>query len=310
MKETEGIDIQLYTELMSQIKKVNSDWISIRKSKQFRLGLVLIEIIQDIAHGNFSSLLKSVKRWMKGGTSRKIKSLINRKEQKNCCTNYFSSERIAVYTSIFGKYDQILEPYFVPNNCDFYIFTDQEVDSDSVWEKKEYTFQNWFSNADKNRFLKMNPHLLFASYKYSIYIDGNVQVIADLTEYINKLNNIGICIHNHNTRNCIYDELKAVIKTKRMTKNEAEKFKSYLMETNMPHNYGLLQCSVIVREHHNSTCIDVMESWWNLYSKFGKRDQLYLPLALFLHKIQVNQVAVLGDDLYSNPSFRIINHQK
>jgi len=49
--------------------------------------------------------------------------------------NYFSSARIAIYTSIFGEIDTIHEPLTTPDNCDFFILTDQELASTSFWKK-------------------------------------------------------------------------------------------------------------------------------------------------------------------------------
>jgi hypothetical protein len=52
-------------------------------------------------------------------------------------SNYFSEDRIAVYTAIFGPYDRLIEPVTVPDNVDFFIFTDQEVAEDSIWQKMD-----------------------------------------------------------------------------------------------------------------------------------------------------------------------------
>lgn len=311
MYKSDKIDPRIYAELMSQIKRLNTDWISIRKSRQYKWGLVLTEFIDNIHSLKFSQLSKSIKRWIKGYKSGKIKSVFSYKDdnEKGNQSYYFSSERIVIYTAVFGSYDQIVEPYCIPDNCDFFIFTDQDISEKSIWKKAQCPNLNGMSSAEKNRYIKMNPHYLFKDYKYSIYLDGNVQPITDLTEYINKLTPIGLGIHRHKIRSCIYDELKAVVKTKRMSVLEATKYKQHAIDLGMPRNYGLLQCSVIVREHHNPICIDIMENWWKEYMEYGKRDQLYLPLVLFTHHISIEQVAVLGNDLYNNPSFRVLNHK-
>ncbi len=304
--ESEGL---IYTKLMTEIKQINADWLKLRGSKQYKTGLVIVEFIDDLSHFKFAKLKKHISRWIKGLKSRKIKTIDTRRTQE-IKTNYFSSEKIAVYSAVFGDYDTIPEPYFKPDNCDFFIFTDQQISTHSIWRKKEIAdIVNGMNNMEKNRYIKMHPHIFFPDYKYSIYVDGNVCVMTDLTEYVNILNEIGLGIHLHNTRSCIYDELTSVVATNRMTQKEAKKFKDYAMSLHFPPKYGLLQCSVIVREHNNPICISIMEDWWQLYMKYGKRDQLYLPLALFLHHISVSNVTILGNDLYCNPSFRIYNHK-
>lgn len=306
---SDSISSELYSQLMEQIKTINSDWLSLRKSKQYRLGLVIVETFNNIRCIKFHSLLKSLRRWSRGMKSRRIVSFNTKNITDNKQPNYFSLHRIAIYTAIFGDYDKIPEPYFLPDNCDFYIFTDQDISINSVWKKKECPNEiETMTNAEKNRYIKMHPHKIFTEYDYSIYVDGNIHIITDLTEYVNKLNDIGLGIHLHNTRQCIYKELETCVKTGRFSDMEAKRFRKILNEKEMPEEFGLLQCSVIVREHKKDICIHLMNEWWNMYKKYGKRDQLYLPFVLFMNNIPIDKVGILGNDLYSNPSFRITNH--
>ena len=54
----------------------------------------------------------------------------------------------------------------------------------------------------------MHPDVLFEDYNYSIYIDGNIKVIGDLTAYINLISKAGIAVHRHGKRDCVYEEAK------------------------------------------------------------------------------------------------------
>lgn len=303
-----------FFDLMESLKKTNLDWLNLRQSKDYRVGMVICKIISSIKKFKFNVIIKDLKRW-NIGLKTKIKykeKTIKSNSQSNCeLSNYFSDERIAIYTSIFGAYDKITEPYFIPDNCDFYIFTDQKVSSDSCWKQLPLPKNiEKMSNVEKNRYIKMFPNELFQNYKYSIYVDGNVQIISDLTEYINKINSkIGLGIHKHHLRDCVYDELVAVCKSGRISKKDAEKHKKYLEKCKMPKNYGLLQCNVIVREHNNKTCIKIMKEWWNEFLLFSKRDQISLPHVLYNNKVTIDEVATLGDNIYRNPSFRVISHK-
>ncbi len=309
---SDELNESVYTDLMNQIKKVNTDWLKIRNSNQYKRGLVINETLTSIKHMEFEPLLESAKRWIRGSKSRKIVSKNSNSALGTVSreSNYFSQDRVAIYTAIFGGYDKILEPYCVPNNCDFYIFTDRKIEvGKSKWIKKDSPKSiESLSNAEKNRYLKMHPDELFPDYKYSIYVDGNVQIITDLTEYINILGETGIGIHLHNLRNCVYDELDATVKTGRVKKNDATRYRKYLLSTGMPKSYGLLQCSVIVREHHNEVCRNVMKQWWQEYCKYTKRDQVSLPHILYMNNISVNEIGIMGENLYANPSFRIMTH--
>lgn len=300
-----------YTNLIDEIKLINGQWLEIRNSSDYKIGMVLNKSKDCIKRLKFKEYKVLLSRWINGHKSRKIK----RKEIKNGHSvketgNYFLNERIAIYTSIYGNYDNIIEPYFIPDNCDFYIFTDQSLNREnSIWIKKSVEFPSKLSNVEKNRYVKMNPHKLFKDYKYSIYIDGNVQIVSDLTEYIHMLNEIGIGIHGHNLRNCVYDELKAVKKLKKISPQNAKRHEEYLRNNNMPKNYGLLQCNVIVREHHNKICKKIMNEWWEEFLKYPYRDQISLPYVLYKNNIPVYKVSTLGDNIYTNPSFRVILHK-
>lgn len=299
-----------YNLLLNTIKEVNADWISLRQSKDYRVGMVLNKVFYDLKHFKIKDLFSKIDKW-KGGVKKELKfGKTNQKDNGKQETNYFSNERIAIYTSIFGNYDDLLEPYFIPDNCDFFVFTDQEIRKDSVWKKMETPKEiTNMSNIDKNRYVKMLPHKFFGKYKYSIYVDGNIQIIADMTEYINYLNEIGIGIHMHHLRDCVYQEIKAVKDAKRITKRDAKEHIEHLKKENMPEHYGLLQCNVIVREHNNKKCINIMEQWWEEFKKYCKRDQVSLPYILYKNNITVNKVGVLGKNVYTNPSLRVILHK-
>ena len=97
--------------------------------------------------------------------------------EKSCVKeNYFSSERIAIYTCITGGYDSVIEPLFIPDNCDYYLVTDREkkLPANSAWkqiviDRSLPQLQN-LDNAGLNRYYKMHPDVLFEDYNYSIYI--------------------------------------------------------------------------------------------------------------------------------------------
>lgn len=226
--------------------------------------------------------------------------------------NYFSAEKIAIYTALFGSYDEIQEPTFIPDNCDFYIITDQQVKS-TTWKQinllNNFPEINSLSNIEKNRFFKMNPHLFFPDYKYSIYVDANVKLIGDPTAFINCIDKYGIAMHRHRSRNCVYSEVIAGHMLKKIDKKQMVWYLNLLKDIDMPHHYGLAECNLIAREHNNNTCVMAMEKWWDLFLNGSvKRDQLFLPIVMYEMKIDMNSIIKLGTNIYDNPMVRIIYH--
>ena len=303
---------QIYETCMLQIKRNNADYLMVRKSKEYRLGLMLSTIKKLLKSGKFKMLKKeaAMRRMEKKVARRKFKKPDMQTSVRK--PDYFSDERIAIYTCVFGKYDKIIEPDVFPDNCDYYIITDNDVPETSSWKKMNIdslqdTIKN-MTNAEKNRYFKILPHKVFSDYKYSIYIDGNIQVISDLTEYIHYLGKTGVGFHLHPGRCCVYEEAQAVLIYKKETKENIKKHIEHLEAEKMPRYYGMCECNVIVREHHNPVCKKLMSEWWEEYITYAKRDQLSLPYVLYKNQIPVFEVAVLGNNVKLNPSFRVIRH--
>lgn len=45
---------------------------------------------------------------------------------------YFSKERVVIYFWVFGDYDLLQEPLFKPENCDYFIITNQKLIENTV----------------------------------------------------------------------------------------------------------------------------------------------------------------------------------
>ncbi len=307
------IDQQFYTESMEQMKRLNAEFIRAQRQKPLRERSNVKELRQDVGQGDIKGAVECADQYVRRKTRQWKKArAVDRQQQGGFRNNYFSKDRIAIYTVITGAYDQIYEPYCLPDNCDYFVFTDEDFDdSFSAWQKKEIPDSlKGFSDVEKNRYLKMHPQELFDEYRYSIYVDGNIQIVTDLTEYINKLGTVGIGTHLHPVRDCVYEEMQEVVRQGKEREENIRRHAKYMKETGMPRHYGLLECNVIAREHHNPTCIKFMEEWWQEFEEYSKRDQISLPHVLYKNGIQVQEVGILGDNVRINPSFRIYRHAR
>ena len=220
-------------------------------------------------------------------------------------SNYFFDKRIAIYTGIYGGYDSVYTPRTVPDNCDYFVFSDRRI-LDDVWRFKEFDFPEELgelTNAEKNRYIKMHPHILFPDYDYSIYVDGSIEIITDLTELIHRLNSYGFALHKHFERNSAYEEIDECISQKKCSIDQLESYKSKLKREKFPTQFGLLEAPVLVREHHNPKCIDIMNKWWMEYKSNIKRDQLALIYILWKLGISPDELGTLGDDVHANYAF-------
>ena len=103
-----------------------------------------------------------------------------------------------IYTTIFGGYDDVTKPN-LPTGWDWKCFSE------------ENSIPLYTDNTRTKKF-KVLPHRYLQDYEYSIFIDGNMYVVGNVDELIEKyLNDSNITFFDHNKnrmdpRDCIYDE--------------------------------------------------------------------------------------------------------
>ena len=221
------------------------------------------------------------------------------------------NKKIVIYTCVTGNYDSISSPLFFSENIDYILFSDSEKNF-LGWKRKSIPKNlNAFSNAQINRYIKMHPYEFFANdYDYSIYIDGNVQVISDLTFFCNSIkSNIGLQFHKHSLRNDVLDEAKVCIKFKKGNQSYIKDYVTFLKKEKFPKNYGLFECNVILSDLKNPISKKILDQWWDdfLKSKTG-RDQLVLPYIFWKNHLNPEDAYGLGRNVFTDSKIRLYLH--
>jgi hypothetical protein len=215
--------------------------------------------------------------------------------------------KIAIYTSIFGGYDDLIDDQYQMDGVDYICFTDRDLESET-WKviKSTPIYNDPNRNAKKYKIL---PHRYLKDYDYSIWIDGNIKVISDIRALCNG---DSYKVYDHmqvfDKRNCIYDEAQAILNfgkinsertPERGIKNWKDNPKLIVDQMNRyisegyPKNNGLATNPIIVRNHNDSDVIVVMEDWWSEIKYNSKRDQLSFNYIVW--KNQFNFVYLQGD---------------
>ena len=86
--------------------------------------------------------------------------------------------RIAIYTSIFGGYDDLIDDQFQMDGVDYICFTDRDIKS-KTWKVVKSTPIYNDSNRNAKKY-KVLPHRYLKDYDWSIWVDGNIKVISDI----------------------------------------------------------------------------------------------------------------------------------
>ena len=205
--------------------------------------------------------------------------------------------RIAVYTGIFGDYDEICRPQVCPPNIDYYFISDkQPVNSFPFrWiDGKKVIPDNVRTPIKRNRYIKMHPHRLFPRYQYSVYIDGNITVTADISGFVHR-NKSGISVFMLPWRECIYYEALAVVNARRVVAGDVCRQVERYLEEGMPMHYGLPEMPVIAMEH--SKCKKIMEDWWKEFDSGAQRDQLSFMYAMWKNGMTLTDITSLGENV-------------
>lgn len=197
---------------------------------------------------------------------------------------FMSRNKIAIYTCIVGDYDQISEPLWIENDCDYYIISDRKPERETVFKYLDicdYLPDDVKDNTRKNRYIKINAHKIFPQYRYSIYVDGNIVIKKGITKCIENLPKSRIGVAGESYWDSVYIEGLRCIESKFDDKEFIMKqIEKYWLE-GMPEHFGSFLCNVLAREHNHPNCVKLMEEWWEQLKRYSRRDQISFPYVLW-----------------------------
>ena len=299
-------------EYLKKIEELNLENIELKQSKEYRAG-------KDIA--KFKQMLKKfqlITIVTKKINRKKVDKLNIHGELENNFHYDKSLEkkekpRIVVYTCITGKYDKLVSPLLKFDNIDYIAFTDNQDEDNKDWIIHDIpeNIKKLKNNILINRYIKFNSNELFkGKYDYSIYIDGNIKVISDLTPLVYAVNpKTGMALHKHRFRNCIYNEVEVCRLIKKGNYEKMKKQINKYKEEGFPKAFGLYECNVIVCDLNNINSEKITTSWWkDFLNSESYRDQISLPYVVWKNGLKFDDIGNLGNNVYKNPKIRMEEH--
>lgn len=220
---------------------------------------------------------------------------------------------IAVYTCIVGRYDQLIEPVYAEPGVDYLIFTDQPVPDESVWRKVDITTDSQYDVLPPmmlNRRIKILQNSILKQYDYTVYVDGNIEVVGAISPLIEAMAGKGLALHWHMRRDCIYDEAVAVKYLKRLNDARIDCQIAEYRQEGFPEHFGLYENSIIVRDNRDAAVDGLMQTWWTEMQRYPIRDQLSLPYILWKSGFPIENILSLGDNIERNPAFNRIGEHR
>ena len=274
----------------------------------------------DYSKNNKESIVAKIKkivRYLFSGYIFEVSKIRNKLSESNHYENKGVNEelqdRIVVYTVSTGRYDEIKEPIYKDPGIDYFVFTEQELGPDSVWRKKYIpnNLKEKYTSLELARYIKTHPHEFFEDYTYSIFIDGNIRITCDIKPLISDMifSEKKMAIHEHQVRDCVYQEAKAVFAAGKANYVDLCKQMKMYEREGFPKHFGLFETNIVIREHNDLMCKKIMNDWWNEMEKHTKRDQLSFTFALWKNGLRKDVIHSLGNNSRRNPYFIVDSHR-
>jgi len=199
-----------------------------------------------------------------------------------------ANNKVAIYTALFGNYDDLIEPKGNFDNCDFICFTDQRHLKSQKWKIIFVDVSNENDPVYLNRKYKFLPHEYLKEYNESMYVDANIQIINNpFRMVLNYLNTASICIPKHFERDCIYEEISQCILLNKVSLDDGNAAINELEKNGYPKKIGLGENNIIIRRHNNPDVIFLMERWWSFFNQGAKRDQFSLLYLSWKYNVKI-----------------------
>ena len=221
--------------------------------------------------------------------------------------------RFAIYTSLVGSYESLLQPEVINEDFDYICFSsDIKEKRVGVWEIRKIPFS--CSDATRlSRYVKLMPHKALPEYEYSLWMDANIQIVGKefydiILRHINDELIVGHVAHPF--RDCIYDDIKECIVNNRVGYWEARHQYRHLKEEGFPSHYGLYENNIILRQHNDKKVITLSEDIWKEYSSYSKRDQFCLVYIYWKHKFNPSLLFDSTQSARNLPSLKYHLHPK
>lgn len=175
-----------------------------------------------------------------------------------------------VYTAIYGGYDKLWQPRQLNKNWEYRCYTDKPLDG-KAWKIIGKKFPD-ISDAKASKYIKiMHP---VGNFDSILWVDGSIEIIGDLNEFINKLPEGDLVIPKHPFNNTLKQELDACI---RMNKDDHEVMKQQVESYGDFPPYVHTQNTIILKRGD----LKASSIWWKEVKNRSKRDQLSFGWSMY-----------------------------
>ena len=222
-----------------------------------------------------------------------------------------------VYTALVGDYDELMSHSYLDPDWDYVCFTDNK---NYLKQKQVGPWEIWaidknleLDNTRKNRYYKINPHIVLPEYDESIYVDSNINILTPfIFDYVRNAGK-SLVVPRHFGCDCIYKHFEwayrdYIFRPNADCKDKLDCLRAMMERDEFPENYGFTENNLLYRKHSADEIKNIMNDWWYLIKHYSKRDQLSFCYVLWKHGISPADLHI--DNLRSdNENFAFIIHK-
>jgi hypothetical protein len=164
-----------------------------------------------------------------------------------------------------------------------------------------------------NRYFKFFPHKFFFDYDWSVYIDGNLRILNDLSLIVDEMSRDEELIGcpKHPDRSTVMEEIPVCRSLGKFSSADLQiidtQIEKYLAD-GMPENQPLTENNFIVRKHSDPRVQELMDSWWKNLEAYTKRDQISFPYVVWKSGLPIKRFNFAGS--VDNFFIRKVKHRK
>ena len=141
----------------------------------------------------------------------------------------------------------------------------------------------------QQRLIKINSHEFTKGYDFTIYFDGNFEIIKDPNELLTNHFSGGFLTSKHPKRGGVLEEGKEILRKRKDTIERVQTIVAFSEEIGYNDDLGLYETGFIARDKSQEV-IKLEKKWSEILKSTSHRDQLSLPLASFVSGVQVNTI--------------------
>ena len=228
-----------------------------------------------------------------------------------------------VLTYLIGDYDN-LPPLQKTSGWEYICVTNNNTIKNSNWKivslREEDDMLN--DNKRKSSSIMFNVfNYLNKSYDIVITMDASMFINYDLNALSEecKINKYDAVFLSHPDRYCVYQEVKALLKTSKDIRNDVLKAKEHFEKENYPKNNGLFATGVIMLNGKSSLIKEYFANFRKDYiNSFSRRDQLTINYSLYKNSkklsklnyktIPFNKIIIYQHHVKNNTSIPFISY--